>query len=123
VASTEFLIVSPLAPATREFLYYQFQSDDFAGRFRSCSSGTSTSHQRVKPTDFVKLKALLPPSSLIEAFTNHVGPMCRLIHNRRIHNHNLRTTRDLLLPKLISGQLDVEELDVDAGEPLVEATT
>jgi len=33
------------------------------------------------------------------------------------------STRDLLLPKLISGQLDVEELDIDAGEPLVEATT
>ena len=36
-------------------------------------------------------------------------------------NENLRTTRDLLLPKLISGQLDVEELDIETGEPLVEA--
>ena len=27
-------------------------------------------------------------------------------------NQNLRKTRDLLLPKLISGQLDVEELDI-----------
>jgi type I restriction enzyme S subunit len=33
----------------------------------------------------------------------------------------LRRTRDLLLPKLISGQLDVEELDIDIGEPLAEA--
>lgn len=121
VASTEFLIVSPLAPATREFIYCQFQSDDFSGRFRSRSSGTSTSHQRVKPTDFVKLAALLPPSSLIEEFTSHVFPICRLTHNRRIHSRDLRTTRDLLLPKLISGQLDVEELDIDAGEPLMEA--
>ena len=29
---------------------------------------------------------------------------------------NLRTTRDLLLPKLISGQLDVEDLDIETGE-------
>jgi type I restriction enzyme S subunit len=58
VASTEFLVVSPLLPATREFIYCQFHADEFYGRFRSCSSGTSTSHQRVKPTDFVKLKAL-----------------------------------------------------------------
>lgn len=35
-------------------------------------------------------------------------------------NNNLRTTRDLLLPKLISGQLDVEELDIETGAPLVE---
>jgi type I restriction enzyme, S subunit len=31
----------------------------------------------------------------------------------------LRSTRDLLLPKLISGQLDVESLDIDIGNPLV----
>jgi type I restriction enzyme S subunit len=35
----------------------------------------------------------------------------------------LRSTRDLLLPKLISGQLDVEDLDIDIGEQPVEATT
>ena len=29
---------------------------------------------------------------------------------------NLRKTRDLLLPKLISGQIDVENLDIDIGE-------
>lgn len=40
-------------------------------------------------------------------------------------NHNLRTTRDLLLPKLISGELDVEDIDIDTGlaaEALEEAT-
>ena len=40
-------------------------------------------------------------------------------------NSNLRTTRDLLLPKLISGKLDVEDLDIDLGmtaEAMEEAT-
>ena len=43
----------------------------------------------------------------------------------RRKNDNLRTTRDLLLPKLISGKLDVEDLDIDVGmtaEALVEVT-
>ena len=35
--------------------------------------------------------------------------------NLRKKNDNLRTTRDLLLPKLISGQLDVEDLDIDVS--------
>ena len=35
-------------------------------------------------------------------------------------NDILRTTRDLLLPKLISGKLDVEDLDIDVGQPLEE---
>ncbi|WP_372717261.1 hypothetical protein [Novipirellula sp.] len=47
---------------------------------------------------------------------------CRVLHRK---NNNLRTTRDLLLPKLISGKLDVEDLDIDLGmtaEALEEAT-
>lgn len=42
-----------------------------------------------------------------------------------IQDGNVRTTRDLLLPKLISGKLDVEDLDIDTGltaEALEEAT-
>ena len=38
-------------------------------------------------------------------------------------NHSLRKTRDLLLPKLISGQLDVEDLDIDTGEAVSGVTT
>ena len=47
------------------------------------------------------------------------------ILNLRTKNTNLRTTRDLLLPKLISGKLDVEDLDIESGltaEALEEAT-
>ena len=42
------------------------------------------------------------------------------MNNLLAKNRDLRTTRDLLLPKLISGKLDVEDLDigVDNEEPL-----
>src|SRR5207248_5837053 len=36
-------------------------------------------------------------------------------------NINLRRTRDLLLPKLISGEVDVEGLDIETGEAKSEA--
>lgn len=45
----------------------------------------------------------------------------REISTLRRKADNLRQTRDLLLPKLISGQLDVEELYIETGEPLAEA--
>ena len=53
----------------------------------------------------------------------------REIRQWRVHflgfrrkNENLRTTRDLLLPKLISGQLDVEDLDIDVSMTAEELT-
>jgi type I restriction enzyme S subunit len=121
IASTEFLVMAPIPPITREFAYSLCHSDEFYGRFCSLSSGTSTSHQRVKPTDFVKMEAVIPPNSLLEQFSVHVTPILRLGHNRRLQNANLRKTRDLLLPKLLAGELDVKDLDIEIGDQLVEA--
>ena len=120
IASTEFLVMTPKPSFSKEFIYCQLQSEEFYGRFNSCSSGTSTSHQRVKPTDFMKLQAVLPPNSLMSHFTDHATPLFRLIHNKKLQIQNLRKTRDLLLPKLISGQLDVEDLDIETGEAITE---
>lgn len=39
-----------------------------------------------------------------------VGPMLDLCETLKRKNANLRTTRDLLLPKLISGEFDVSQL-------------
>lgn len=51
----------------------------------------------------------------IKPFLGDNERMQALLHKK---NENLRRTRDLLLPKLISGELDVEHLDIDTGEPL-----
>ena len=59
---------------------------------------------------------LVPPISLQNSFSQIVSPMRKFMIQAFIKNHNLRKTRDLLLPKLISGQIDVENLDIDTGE-------
>lgn len=125
IGSTEFMIMRPEDGISREFLYSLFRSDEFHDRFAICSGGTSTSHQRVKPPNFLKLPVVLPTGEQMERFQPIVHPLLTLAQNKRIAIENLRTTRDLLLPKLISGKLDVEDLDIDVGmtaEALEEAT-
>ena len=51
-----------------------------------------------------------PDSETLARFEALVRPMFKLIHALSLKNTNLRTTRDLLLPKLISGELDVSDL-------------
>lgn len=53
---------------------------------------------------------LNPPEALISLFDSHVAPMKSAVFSFSRKNRNLRTTRDLLLPKLISGELDVSHL-------------
>lgn len=61
----------------------------------------------------VKLRVPMPPSDLMEAFENLARPLRRHIELLVQQKHNLRFTRDLLLPRLISGKLDVSGLDID----------
>jgi len=71
------------------------------------------------------LPMVLPPSEVIESFEEMASDLFDQAKLLRKKNTNLRTTRDLLLPKLISGRLDVEDLDIDVAEPLedLEETT
>ena len=63
---------------------------------------------------------LLPPKSVQMCYEGLALENLELVGTLVSKNRNLRTTRDLLLPKLISGKLDVEDLDIDMGEPIEE---
>jgi len=58
------------------------------------------------------LPILIPPESVLEAFDFVVDPMLSQLFNLAKKNNVLGPTRDLLLPKLISGELNVEMLDI-----------
>ena len=56
---------------------------------------------------------VIPPNSLIKQYSDAVIPLLNSIQMMLKKNANLRQTRDLLLPKLISGEIDVSDLDID----------
>ncbi len=61
-------------------------------------------------------EVLLPDEGSAEAYADFVEPLRDHIRSLMRKNNNLRQTRDLLLPKLISGELDVSTLPIDIGE-------
>jgi type I restriction enzyme, S subunit len=62
------------------------------------------------------LPILLPPGSLLEKAEQVLDPLSGALFNYAKRNNILRQTRDLLLPRLISGELDVSELDITIPE-------
>jgi len=58
----------------------------------------------------------VPPYKLIDEFEKRVESLFAEIVILLNKNLNLRKTRDLLLPRLISGEIDVEDLDINIGE-------
>jgi type I restriction enzyme S subunit len=63
-------------------------------------------------TDFKNTSVLLPPDELLSQFDDTVSPMFAYIEEKRSENQKLSYLRDSLLPKLISGELDVSVIDL-----------
>lgn len=78
----------------------------------------STGRQRVVNECFDDYFLPNPSSDILGQFESIVAPMFKKVQNLSEKNTNLQKTRDLLLPKLISGEIDVSELDIDTGETL-----
>ena len=82
----------------------------------------STGITNFKFTQFLDGELIvIPPKELQNKFSQTMNPMFDLIQNLGSKNSNLRQTRDLLLPKLISGEIDVEALDfgrLEMGETI-----
>jgi len=60
-------------------------------------------------------EVLVPNEQITRLFAQVADPVRDLIRCLLSRNTNLRRTRDLLLPKLISGKLDVSDLDIKTG--------
>ena len=56
------------------------------------------------------LELIIPPDSLLEKFCELAGKFERQAATLQRQTQNLRRTRDLLLPRLLSGQIDVEAI-------------
>ncbi len=109
VCSTEFLVFIPAAGASREFVYCSFTASAFQARLRQLVTGTSNSHQRVKPNGVLESSAVVPPPPLLETFASVTRPILAEVGKNRLQSQTLATLRDTLLPRLISGQLRLPE--------------
>lgn len=62
LSSTEFLVFTPKAEASQQYLYCMFRDERMRQRLRGMVTGTSKSHQRVSPKALVLLEVALPPN-------------------------------------------------------------
>ena len=104
--STEFIVLRSVF-VTPEFVYCLARSDEFRNIAIKSMSG-ATGRQRVQEKCFSDLQIALAPQVLLDRFSAIVAPGFRLIYRLHLQIQNLRRTRDLLLPRLLSGQINVE---------------
>ena len=111
LGSTEFIVLrsKTLNPY---FVYLLAQTDDFRDNAITSMTG-ATGRQRVVNECFDNYFLPNPDRHILQQFECIIAPFFKKIQNLWEKNTNLRRTRDLLLPKLIAGEIDVSELDID----------
>lgn len=103
--STEFIVLRART-VTPEFVYLLARSDQFRANAIKSMSG-ATGRQRVQERCFDSYRLVEPPPRVLERFSGVVRPMFHQIEQLHRRIQNLRRTRDLLLPRLMSGQIDL----------------
>jgi type I restriction enzyme S subunit len=112
--SGKFLIKNPRycdIPFLFHFLSFEENRRDIA----LIASGAA-SQANISPTQVENLDLLIPSSDILDVFHRIAASSLEEINNLEAKNANLRKTRDLLLPRLISGEIDVENLDINISQ-------
>lgn len=75
-------------------------------------TGTGTTQQQLTVPDFQKTEILVPSQEIMTLFTATIEPIFEKIWANQSENEQLSSLRDTLLPKLMSGELDVSDIDL-----------
>jgi type I restriction enzyme S subunit len=106
VASSDAIVIVPNDPAYFGPVLCCVSSEDYVRHATKTSQGTKM--PRANWDVLTKYPLPLPSGALLEQFNGIIHPTVEILQNFVFRNRNLCTTRDLLLPKLISGEVPVE---------------
>lgn len=115
LSSTEFINYIPKRSEAWAFVNRYVRHERFINEFRSHATGTTGSRQRVPPQRTLAFRLVLPPFGILSEFERVCGSYFKQADANLSENQTLAHTRGYLLPKLLSG-----EIEVKAAEELVE---
>jgi type I restriction enzyme, S subunit len=110
--STEFIVLRPRLGLPNYFAYLLCRHNDFRSFAIQSMTGTS-GRQRVPPDQLGKYKVAVPPpqSPIGDKFGELIMPLVRKISQNSVETQKLAGLRDILLPKLVSGQLRIPDIE------------
>jgi type I restriction enzyme S subunit len=114
VGSTEFIVLRPRR-LSAEAVYLLARSDGFRQHAIKSMSG-ATGRQRVRKEAFDSYFVAVPDADLLSVFGGIIKPMFDESYRLSSASQSLYVTRDLLLPRLVSGEIDLDELDIVTEE-------
>ena len=106
VVSSDAFIIRPTSADLKSFVLMAVSSDGFvADTSQAMKEGSKM--PRADWKQMVRYPVVVPPEGLLADFTETITSITDQLRNLCFQNQKLRTARDLLLPKLMSGAIEV----------------
>lgn len=112
VCSTEFIVFEPIRPENKSFYAAAISSNNFQNYLMAHVTGSTGSRQRAQPKSTLDFPMLNPSESAIHKFCSFADPIYAQMECCARESANLERLRDTLLPKLMSGEIDVSKVEV-----------
>jgi type I restriction enzyme S subunit len=109
MASTEFLVLEPKGFSS-SVLWAVISQPRFWSELSGMVAGTSGSHQRVRPGDVLAVN-VIDPRTISEPVRRSISALGEHVAHVHVENVSLATTRDALLPLLMSGMVTVRDAE------------
>lgn len=108
--STDVLCFTPVQSQYAAYLFSTLYTDKFFAFMVAGSKGTKM--PRGDKQQIMTYPVVLPAESELEGFNAIAFPVLEQLNSNKAENKRLSTLRDALLPKLMSGELDVSDIDL-----------
>jgi len=109
VCSTDIVVITPKSPDWFGFTLEHVSSLEFVEYTNAGSTGTKM--PRTSWNHMARYEVVVPPHPLAVAFSEQVQPLVDSILNATHESKSLAHLRDTLLPKLISGDLRIQDIE------------
>ena len=93
------------------FLYFTLSSPSIREKIYTLACGKAA-QPGLNQQELFSVEAPIPPDDVLQDFDKQVDPLMHAIALNALENLKLSNLRDSLLPKLMSGEIDVDSLDL-----------
>lgn len=92
------------------WLYYEW-INYYINEFRKIAEAKKTTMGHIKRSDLKEAKVLVPPEEELEALSDIMDPIFESLVERSGENNTLSNLRDTMLPMLMTGEIEVDDID------------
>lgn len=98
-------VVKIISDLPNTFLYFSFLDHRFIEETKNKANGANVLH--LKPEAILEHKLVIPSDDLLDIFEKKCSPLLVEIDNLVLKNQNLVKSRDLLIPQLVTGKIEI----------------